>query len=596
MKLTNKRFMSLFLSIALILGILIIPAQNKAFAAEAKVKKLTIVHTNDIHGRIKEDKYDGMGFGKLETKLKELKSENSNLILLNAGDTVHGLPIVTISRGEAMVKLMNEMSFDAMVPGNHDFNYGTDRLLELKDIAEFPMLAANVVKGDGTNVFKEYVIKEVDGLKIGIFGLATEETKHKANPKYTEGIFFKDPIKTAQQMVLKLEKEEVDMIVALTHIGIDEESDPTTIDIANKVTGIDLIVDGHSHSKLDEGKLVNDTLIVQAGEYLKNVGIVNVEFTDGKITKKEAKLFTKEEAVDVKEDEKIMKLINELEEKDKPVMDAVIGEAKVKLDGEREIVRTKESNLGNLLADAMLDLTKADVAITNGGGIRTSIEAGPIKKGHVLTAFPFANYTVVIEVKGIDIINALENGLVAYPETAGAFPQVGGMTFKFDPTKEAGNKVYDLMIQGKPVDLNRTYKLATNDFMAAGGDKYEMFIGKSIVGEYEALNEMLIDYIQKIGELDIKVEGRSVPQEGKKDKDITVVPTEVKETKETTAEVVTVETKQETSVEKYNVKSGDTLWKIGKVFNTTWQKLAEFNKISNPHLIFPGQQILIPAK
>lgn len=585
MILRNKRIISLFVSLALVLGVFLIPIEGKVFAENAKNTKLTIVHTNDIHSRVKgDDKV--IGIPKLATKIKELKKENPNVLVLDAGDTIHGLPIITVSRGEAMIKLMNEVGYDAMVPGNHDFNYGYKRLVELKDMADFPVLAANVIKEDGKKDFEEYIIKEVDGVKIGIFGLATEESKYKSNPKNTEGVNIVDPVAKAEEIVKKLEEEKVDMIIALVHIGVDDESSPKSTDIAKKVKGIDLIIDGHSHTTFEKGKTIGDTLLVQTGSYLNNIGIVNIEFKDGEIVKKEATLFTRKDAEGLAEDEKVAKIIEELEEKNKPVMETVVGKTKVRLNGEREIVRTQESNFGNLVTDAMLDLTGADVALTNGGGIRAPIEIGEITKGHVLEAFPFGNYAVMIELKGIDILNALENGVKAYPEAAGAFPQVAGMTFKIDPSKREGKRVHDLKIQGKPVDLNKTYKLATNDFMAAGGDGYTSLANGTKVAEYVAFDEMLADYIKKLGEVDISVEGRIVAE--KIEEPEVVVPEAEKPVEKPTTPVI--------KEESYIVKSGDVLWKIAKKFGKTWEELAEYNKLKNPHLIFPGQKILIPVK
>lgn len=571
----NKKVLSLFLSLALVLGMLLVPVQNLVFAEEGEVVKLTIVHTNDIHSRVSGDD-NAIGFPRLATKIQELKEENPNVLVLDAGDTVHGLPIITVSRGEAMIRLMNEVGYDVMVPGNHDFNYGYDRLIELDEMAEFPIVAANVIKEDGTRDLEEYIIKEVEGIKIGIFGLATEESKYKSNPKNTEGVDIVDPVAKAEEMVEKLKKEEVDMVIALVHIGVDDESDPKSTDIVENVEGIDLIVDGHSHTIYEEGRLIGDTLLVQTGEYLNNIGIVNIEFTEGEVSKKEATLFTREEAEELKEDEKVKGIIEGLEKENEKILSTVIGSTKVRLDGDREIVRTQESNFGNLMADAMLNITGADVAITNGGGIRAPIEIGEITKGHVLEAFPFGNYGVMMEIKGIDILNSLEHGVTEYPESAGKFPQVAGMTFKIDPTGEAGNRVKDLQIGGEDVDLNKVYKLATNDFMAVGGDGYEDLANGNIIAEFAAFDEMLAQYIEELGEIDIAVEGR------------------ITETEE--AEEVAPTPEPIVSEESYVVKSGDVLWEIAEKFGLTWEKLAEYNKLQNPHLIFPGQKILIPTK
>ncbi|NLW41299.1 MAG: LysM peptidoglycan-binding domain-containing protein [Tissierellia bacterium] len=576
-KVKNKGLLGLFLSLVLVLGLIIGPVQNPAFAEEGNVVKLTIVHTNDVHSRVTGNDNDLIGYARLATLVKELR-EAGNLILLDAGDTTHGLPIATVSNGESIIRLMNQIGYDAMVPGNHDFNYGYERLVELNEMADFPILAANVVKEDETRDLQEYTIIEIDGLKVGIFGLTTQETTYKSNPKNTEGLEFRDPVAVAEEMVVKLEEEGVDLIIALAHIGVDEESHPKATDVAERVEGIDIIVDGHSHTKLDEGKLVGDTLIVQAGEHLKNIGLVDIEFVDGEIAKKEAKLISFEEALELEEDEEISKEIARLEEENQKILSVAIGQSNVELVGEREVVRAGESNLGNLATDAMLDITGADVAMTNGGGIRASIPAGEITKGNVLEVFPFGNYIVVLELTGEEILNALEHGVDTYPELAGKFPHVAGMTYKIDPSKEAGNRIVELLVDGEPIELDKSYTLATNDFMAVGGDGYTMFEDAPIVGEFEGLDEALIKYIEKIGVVEYEVEGR-----------ITAI-------EEVPAEEVVEETEEVGVADTYIVKVGDVLWKIAEKYGLTWERLAEFNKLQNPHLIFPNQKILIPAQ
>ena len=571
----NRKLFSIILSFVLALGIIVAPLNSTVFAEEAE-KQIIIVHTNDTHSRLKEGDYDGMGFAKIATKVKEIRKENENVLLLDAGDTLHGLPIATISKGETVIGIMNSMGYDAMVLGNHDFNYGYDRLVELKDMMKFPMIVSNVVKEDGTVDFKPYEIKEIAGIKIGIFGLTTPETKYKSNPKNTEGVNIEDPVEVAKEMVSKLKEENVDMIIALSHLGLDEDSEVKSSDVAEKVEGIDIIVDGHSHSVLEEGKVVGDTLIVHTGEYDKNLGVVKVEIKDGKILSKQASLFTKEEAAEIEEDSEIKGLIDEIDNKNEEITSVLVGKSKVKLDGERELVRAGETNLANIITDAMLKASGAEVAITNGGGIRASIEAGDIKMGDVIQVLPFGNYLVVKEVKGIDILNALEHGTSSYPETKGAYPQVAGMTFKLDPSKEAGKRVYDVKVGENPLDINKTYKLATNDFMAVGGDEYTMLAEGKVLAEYPALDEIVAEYIKGLGTIDQKAEGR-----------ITVI----EEAPVVEPEAPKVEVKEET----YVVKPGDVLWKIAEKFAKTWEELAEYNKMKNPHLIFPGQHIMIPA-
>jgi len=467
-----------------------------------------------------------------------------------------------------------------MTPGNHDFNYGQDRLVELAGMTNFPIISANVVKADGTTLLAPYTIKEVDGLKVGIFGLSTPETAYKTNPKNVEGLTFENPIEVAQKMVDEL-KSKVDIIVALAHLGLDESSEFTSEKVANEVDGIDVIVDGHSHSLLENGMVVGNTLIVQAGELDKNLGVVNLTIKDGKISNKSARLFTKDEAANITEDADIATLIADTDKENEKITSVVVGKTDVLLDGVRDHVRAGETNLGNLITDAMINASGADIAITNGGGMRASIEPGEITKGDVITVLPFGNYVVVKEVKGSAIKEALELGVSAYPATLGAFAHVGGMTFKFDPDKEVGNRVFEVKVNGTPLDPDKTYKVATNDFMAVGGDGYEMFSGTPTVVELPGLDEVLISYIQQLGTVNVEADGR--------------IQVGSATTETAPATDTTVEPAPTTTTETYIIVPGDVLWKIAQKFGLTWEVLAKFNNLKNPNYIFPGQKLLIPA-
>lgn len=563
MYIKNKKFLSVFLTLVLFLGMTILPGQ--AAFAEEETMKLTVVHVNDVHGRVEEDTREGaLGFSKLMTKVNMLREENPNLLFLNAGDVFHGTTIINVTQGETMVELMNIMGFDAMVPGNHDFNYGYDRLMELKELAEFPILGSNIVwEEDGTSDFDPYVVYEMEnGLKVGIFGLGTDETKYKSHPKNTEGIEFTDVVEVGKEMVAELEALEVDFVIALVHLGIDASSVNTAKLVAEEVPGIDLIVDGHSHHELTEGELINDVLIVQAGSYTKNIGIVDIEF-DAEGFTAAARLMPYEEAKDLEVNEEIDDVIAEIKVINDPIVSQVIGKTEVDLDGLRDHVRAGETNLGNLITDAMRLSTGADFALTNGGGIRESIPAGDITVNHVLTSFPFTNTLAVIEVTGQEVWDAIEHGVKDYPAAAGQFPHVSGLTYEFDANLEPLSRVTKIMIGGEEIDLTKTYTMVTNDFMASGGDGYTMFGGKPFVGEGGLLSDVLIEHITELETIAPEKEGRITATEAKKDIEYVVV-------------------------------KGDNLYRIGLKYNTTWQFLAEYNELSNPHLIFPNQIINVP--
>lgn len=379
----KTKILSLILVFLMVFSVVAIPVTS--LATENTEKTIKIFHINDSHGRaVENEKNTEIGFPKLKT----LMEENKNAIIVDAGDTFHGTTFATISRGESIVGLMNEVGFAFSVPGNHDFNYGYERLVQLGKLANFPILSSNVVKKDGTSDFKDSTIKEIDGIKVGFFGLSTPETKTKSSPLNTEGIEFTDYIASATKEVEKLKSQGAQAIVAIVHLGLDKSSVERSDVLAEKVSGIDLIIDGHSHTPLKEGQVVNGVLIAQTDGHMKSVGEVILTFKDGKLIGKNAKLLSYEELKNLKANEKVLAEIAKIEESNKPYLEKIIGKTTVDLVGERGKVRTEETNLGNLLTDAMIDATGADAALTNGGGIRASIPAGDITMGQILTSFP----------------------------------------------------------------------------------------------------------------------------------------------------------------------------------------------------------------
>lgn len=502
----NKKVFSLLLAVMLVLSVLVLPTDALATDEVTVEKVVTIIHTNDVHGNAVEDEEAGkLGYAKLKTFV----DSKGDVLLLDAGDVLHGTTFATISQGESMVKLMNEIGYDALVPGNHDYNYGSQRLLALQEEANFDILQANVVNTvRGDRILAPNAIYEVNGVNVGVFGIATPETKTKSSPLNTEGLTFTDYIRESVAQVADLKAKGADVVVALVHLGLDEASAERADLLARAVPEIDVMIDGHSHTVLETGKTENGVLIAQTGNHLQNVGEVTITLDNEKILGKVAKLHTYEDLKDLTPNAEILAEIEAIEEANQPYLETVVGTTTVELDGVRENVRSGETNLGNLLTDAMLDISGADVALTNGGGIRASIPAGEITMGQVLEAFPFTNYPVTLEISGENILKALEFGLDSAPEVVGKFPHVAGMTFKYDVNQPAGSRVFDLMIGEEPIDLAKTYTLVTNDFMAIGGDGYEVLAEGVKVAEYPLLSEVLADYIREAGTVSPEVEGR----------------------------------------------------------------------------------------
>ncbi|KPI50687.1 metallophosphatase [Clostridioides difficile] len=498
----------------LILVIIILITTSQSFISYGleRFEEITIFHTNDIHGRYAEGN-EHIQIGNLAT----LKKETPNSILVDAGDCLHGLPLVNMDKGKDAMELIKCAGYDYIAPGNHDFNYGKDRLFELSKSANsgentLKFLSANIFE-NGKKVFDSNDIKEIDGIKIGFFGLSTQETKSKTGFKNVEGLEFRNPIESATEQVSELKRKGADVIVAICHIGTNSLSKPNSIDIANEVQGIDLIIDGHSHTKFENGKQVGDTLIVSTGQYLENIGEVKLtldtnDIENIKIENKSARLIGKEEALRYKLDSNISKKVDEIKKQQEEILDKVIGVTKNTLDGSYENVRTKETNLGNLIGDILLDKTKADISLFNGGNIRDTIEKGNITRRDIVDVFPFSNTIVTKELTGTQIKDVLEHGVKLYPEKNSAFLQVGGISYHFDPKQKEGEKITDILKDGKPLDLNKKYVVATNDYIASGGDEFPCFSKEPILKEFGSLESIVIKYIEYKKEISKSIDGR----------------------------------------------------------------------------------------
>lgn len=586
----KKRVLSLVL-----ISLLILSSFNFVLGVDTTLdttKKITIIHTNDTHSRLL-DTDGGLGFARISTIIQQTKKDNPNTLVLDAGDTLHGMPIVNISKGENAIKVLEAAGYNYMTLGNHDFNYGQKRLLELKDMTSVKMLSANILYKNGEYVFTPFIIKEIDGIKVGIFGLTTPQTTYMTSPDNVTDLTFADPVDVSKKMVKEL-ADKTDIIIALTHIGLDESSVITSKKLAESVEGIDVIIDGHSHTVLESGMTVNNTLIAQTGNYDKNLGFINIQIKDGKITDKKAELLSAEKAKEIALDTNISSYIDTIKKENEPVFAKVVAKTDIALDGARENVRTKETNLGNLSADAVRNAAGSDIGLVNGGNIRTSIPVGDITFGKVAELFPFGNTVQVKKITGTDLLKVLEQSVSGYPATQGGFLQVSGLTFNFDASKEKGSRVIEINVGGKPLEKNKEYTVAINDFLGIGGDGYEVFKSYPVVAEFGTYEEIFAAYLNSNGTKGIDVSGRITALEVKpvpvtpEVKPVPVTPEIKPEVKPTQPETLTNEIS-------YTVISGDVLWKIAVKHNTTWQKLAEYNKLANPNLIFPGQIIKIPA-
>lgn len=493
-----KKIFTSVMATTLALTVVGIYDSQKAEAAEGDFE-LTIMHTNDTHANLDNAP-------KRATLIKQLRAENTNNLLLDAGDVFSGSLYFNTFEGQADLALMNYMQYDAMTFGNHEFDLGSSEeghasLAEFVGGADFPLVGANVDFSGDANMsplvageaftktaangqIYSGVVKEVNGEEVGIFGLTTAETADISSP---EDILFTDYIDAANEAVEWFEGQEVNKIVALTHIGYDDnaavDNDRT---LAAEVDGIDVIVGGHTHTKLLPPVQVEDTVIVQANEYNKFLGQLDVTFDEaGNVIN-----FVGEhhEVALAEEDAEAAEILAPFKEEVEELKETEIGvEANVFLNGTRGEfgIRASETNLGNFITDGMLAKAQqinpdTTIALQNGGGIRASIEPGPITYGEVLTVLPFGNALAIMEVTGQELKDALEHSVREYPKENGGFLHVSGMFFNYDGKAPVGERVLSVFVDtgGETYDelnLEETYTVATNSFTAKGGDGFDSF-------------------------------------------------------------------------------------------------------------------------
>ena len=483
--------------------------------------EIRILHVNDFHGFAEPYKPLGSellfgGIPYLAAKANELRKGKPSL-LFSAGDMIQGNNWANLFQGESVMEWMNEMRFDAMVLGNHEFDFGQEVLRKRISEARFPILGANV---KGVEGLKPYVIKELKGIRVALIGVVTEDVPLSTHPRNVAGLKFTSPTETVEKYIGAL-KNKVDVVIVLSHIGF-----PADRVLAEKVKGIDVIVGGHSHTKITKPVKFGNTIIVQAWEHGKALGVVDLTIKDGKVIRSEGRLLEIKPEKG-KEDKATLVIVKKYKERVDAVLNERIGETEVDLDGEN--VRKKETNLGDFIADMMRRASGADITLINGGGIRTSIKKGEVRVKDVYAALPFDNYIVAIKLTGKQIREALEHGVSAVEDEEGRFPQVSGLTFKYSSSEKRGSRIKEISVGGHPIHPDREYIVATNDFLAVGGDGYKAFgvaiqssrdfsvIGGMMKGEKVIysdsgrwLRDVVVEYIKESKRIAPTVEGRII--------------------------------------------------------------------------------------
>jgi 2',3'-cyclic-nucleotide 2'-phosphodiesterase (5'-nucleotidase family) len=468
---------------------------------------IRFVQTNDID-RMSAEKGRG-GFAKLATVIKEEKAKG-NAFFIHAGDTISPSLLSGFDKGAHVIDILNRMGVDAMTPGNHEFDLGDEAFRARMAEAKFDVLATNIVDGNGlpANTKPDKMV-EVQGVKVGFFGLTTEDTPIASSPGT---IKFSSTIDTARAKAKDLREKGADIVVAIAHTPLEVDM------IIARSAGVDLIIGGHDEHLLAfyDGKVA----LTESESQANYVAITELAVTkatkDGKTTVTWTPNFRLVDTATVKPDPEIEAVVKGYEDKLSKELDIEIGVTETPLDSRRATVRGGEAAMGNLVADALRASVGADVAITNGGGLRADkqYEAGQkLTRRNILAEMPFGNTTVLLEVTGAQIKSALENGVSQVRELGGRFPQVSGIVAEVDVKEPVGSRVKSVKINGQPLDPAKTYRLATNDFMARGGDGYRVFTeAKSLVdvSASQLMATQVIDYVAKAGKVAPKVEGRIV--------------------------------------------------------------------------------------
>ena len=477
--------------------------------------KLVLLHTNDHHGATlsKDGKY---GLAERATFIKSIREANENVLLLDAGDINTGSALSNMFDAEPDILAYNAIGYDAVTFGNHEFDKSLEKLQSQMEKSTFPWVSANITFEDGDFLGNPYIIKDFPGFRVGVIGLTTLRTLTIANPD--SSLVFGNEIETAAKYVEILKNQlNCDVIIVLGHLGdvLEEENQITSQKLAETVSGIDIIVDGHAHTKMETPLVVNGTYIVSANEWGKVVGMGTLTVKDGVLVGFDWKT---EEITTEKypRDGEIATILAPFEKGAESALKEVVLQTTDEFIFGNKLSRKIEIPLGNFVSDAQVAYlesrgVKVDFGFTNGGNIRASLPKGDVTRENILTVLPFENYVYVVTLKGSDVID-LFNFIGSINQGAGGFAQVSkevSYTITYDETGMNG-EISNVLINGKEIDPTATYKIAVNDYLAGGGDGYEA-LTKSIdtFNTSMLMSDIVIEYTKSLGSpISPKTEGR----------------------------------------------------------------------------------------
>ncbi len=482
-----------------------------ALPAMAETVNLTLLLTSDIY-KLSGGKDRG-GFARLATVARAERAKGGNLLYVHAGDAISPSLMSGFDRGAHVIELLNVVPPDVFVPGNHEYDFGPAVFMERMKASRFGWYADNLLGADGKPVdgIKAGGMIERGGLKIGLVPMTADDSPVKSSPG---DLKFLPTIETAVAKARELRKSGADLVVAVVHANRAQDRD------LYDSGAFDVILSGDDHDQalfFDGKKVLAESM--EEANYVTAIDIkAEVEEKDGKRSVTWWPNFRIIDTATVAADPETQTVVDRYEAELSKELDVTLGKTAGELDSRKATVRGEEAAIGNLIADAMKAAVGADVAITNGGGIRgnkTYPAGAEISRRDVLTELPFGNRTVLLEVDGATILKALENGVGQVENAAGRFPQVSGLVFTYDRAKPAGERVVSVTVGGKPLDPAASYKLATNDYMAMGGDGYVMFKGaKTLYGERDAklIANDVMAYLKAASSVEAKVEGRITAQ------------------------------------------------------------------------------------
>jgi 5'-nucleotidase / UDP-sugar diphosphatase len=497
-----------------------------ALAQTSPAYSLRILHTNDHHARIEPVMSSGNpvhgGVSRRKRLIDRIRAESREPVLLvDAGDVFQGTLYFNQFDGQADLEFYNAMGYELMTLGNHEFDRTQEVLAAFLERATFPVLSANVIAPAGSPIAGKYrpsIVIEKGGERVGFFGLTPPNTPELALG--ARGIEFTDPIEAARTQVAALQAQGVNKIIGLTHVGIE-----TDRRIASQVPGIAMIIGGHSHTpmapmnnvanppypELVGGPDGRPVVVVTAWEWGRWLGDLTLSFdAAGRLVDVRGR--PTEVAPSIEPDRGFENRIAVFRSAVNELSQRVIGQAAVELDGSRTAIRSRETNLGNLIAEALLSGGReagAQLAITNGGGIRSSIAAGQVTVGNVLEVLPFGNTLALTTISGAQLKAALENGVSRVENGDGRFPQIAGFRFAFDPAQPAGSRVTAITYNNQVVEPDASLRVVTNNFMLVGGDGYTVFAeGANRIDSGLIMSDVVEQYIAANSPVSIEVDGR----------------------------------------------------------------------------------------